>query len=48
VNCDSLNIEGDVYFEGDVTIKDSVSIKNSHSSPAIIKKGTVIDQDLIF
>jgi UTP--glucose-1-phosphate uridylyltransferase len=48
VNCDSLNIEGDVYFEGDVTIKDSVSIKNSHSSPAVINKGTVIDQDLIF
>ena len=48
VNCDSLNIEGDVYFEGDVTIKDSVSINNRHVSPAIIKKGTVIDQDLIF
>jgi UTP--glucose-1-phosphate uridylyltransferase len=48
VNCDSLNIEGDVYFESDVTIKDSVSIKNSHDSPAVIKKGTVIDQDLIF
>jgi UTP--glucose-1-phosphate uridylyltransferase len=48
VNCESLNIEGDVYFEGEVTIKDSVSIKNSHSSPAIIKKGTVVDQDLIF
>jgi UTP--glucose-1-phosphate uridylyltransferase len=48
VNCDSLKIEGDVYFEGDVTIIDSVSIKNSHTSPAVIKKGTVIDQDLIF
>jgi UTP--glucose-1-phosphate uridylyltransferase len=48
VNCDSLNIEGDVYFEGDVTIIDSVSIKNSHDSPAVIKKGAVIDQDLIF
>jgi UTP--glucose-1-phosphate uridylyltransferase len=48
VNCDSLNIEGDVYFEGDVTIKDSVSIKNSHDSPAVIKKGTTIDKDIVF
>ena len=48
VNCESLNIEGDVYFEGDVTIKDSVSIKNSHASPAVVKKGTVIDKDINF
>ena len=48
VNCDSLNIHGDVYFEGNVTIEDSVSIKNSHDSPAVIKKGTVIDQDIFF
>jgi UTP--glucose-1-phosphate uridylyltransferase len=48
VDCESLLIEGDVYFEGDVTIKDSVSIKNSQDSPATIKEGTVIDQDLIF
>jgi UTP--glucose-1-phosphate uridylyltransferase len=48
VNCESLSIEGDVYFEGDVTIKDSVSIKNSHASPAVIKKGTVIDSDITF
>ena len=27
VNCETLNIEGDVYFESDVTIKDKVSIK---------------------
>ena len=48
VNCDSLSIEGDVYFESDVTIKGSVSIKNSPSSPAVIKKGTVVDGDIIF
>ena len=47
-NCDSLRIEGDVYFEGDVTIKDSVSIKNSHNSPAVIKKGTVLEGDITF
>ncbi|MGD9078017.1 MAG: UTP--glucose-1-phosphate uridylyltransferase [Desulfobacterales bacterium] len=48
VDCESINIEGDVYFEGDVTIKGSVSIKNSQDSPAVIKKGTVIDSDIIF
>ena len=48
VDCKSINIEGDVYFEGDVTIKDSVSIKNSQDSPAVIKKGTVIDKDINF
>ncbi len=48
VDCESLSIEGDVYFESQVTIKGSVSIKNSHKTPAVIKKGTVIDQDLTF
>jgi UTP--glucose-1-phosphate uridylyltransferase len=48
VNCESLSIEGDVHFESEITIKDSVSIKNNQNSPAVIKKGTVIDQDLIF
>jgi UTP--glucose-1-phosphate uridylyltransferase len=48
VNCESLSIEGDVYFEGNVTIKDNVSIKNSHASPAVIKKGTVIEGDIVF
>ena len=48
VDCKSINIDGDVYFEGDVTIKDSVSIKNSQDSPAVIKKGTVIDKDINF
>ena len=48
VNCESLDIEGDVYFESDTTIKGSVSIKNSQTSPAVIKKGTVIDKDLFF
>ena len=48
VNCESLIIEGDVHFESEITIKDSVSIKNNQNSPAVIKKGTVIDQDLIF
>jgi UTP--glucose-1-phosphate uridylyltransferase len=48
VDCESLLIEGDVYFEGDVTIKDSVSIKNSQDSPAVIKKGTLVERDIVF
>ncbi|UCF92222.1 MAG: UTP--glucose-1-phosphate uridylyltransferase, partial [Desulfobacterales bacterium] len=47
VDCDALAVEGDVYFESDVTIRGSVLIKNSRSSPAVIKKGTTIDRDLI-
>jgi UTP--glucose-1-phosphate uridylyltransferase len=48
VNCESLSIEGDVYFESDVIIKNNVSIKNSRSSPAVIKKGTVLEGDINF
>jgi UTP--glucose-1-phosphate uridylyltransferase len=48
VDCESFSIQGDVYFEGNVTIKEAVSIKNNLNTPAVIKKGTVIDQDLIF
>ena len=48
VECESLRIEGDVYFESPVTIKGSVSIKNRHKTPAVIKKGTLIDSDLVF
>ncbi len=48
VDCDSLTIEGDILFEKDVRIKGSVSIKNSQPFQAVIKEGTVIDQDLIF
>jgi UTP--glucose-1-phosphate uridylyltransferase len=48
VNCESLNIEGDVHFEDQIVIKGRISIKNRLRSPAVIKKGTVIDQDLIF
>jgi len=48
VNCESLVVEGDVVFEGNVTITGRATIKNSASAPAVIKKGTVIDGDLIF
>lgn len=47
VDCDSLIIEGDVLFEKDVKIVGSVRIANRKPSQAIIKAGSVIDQDLI-
>ena len=47
VACDSLTIEGDVVFEKDIGIKGSVMIKNTQPSQAVIREGTVIDQDLI-
>jgi UTP--glucose-1-phosphate uridylyltransferase len=48
VDCDTLTIEGDVGFEKDVTVKGSVCIKNQQKTRAMIKAGTVIDQDLLF
>jgi hypothetical protein len=39
-------IEGDVLFEKDVRIKSEVKIKNIKQFHAVIKEGTVIDQDL--
>jgi UTP--glucose-1-phosphate uridylyltransferase len=47
-DCESLSIEGDVYFEDNIIIRGRVSIKNRLKSPAVIKKGTVVDQDLVF
>ena len=48
VDCDSLDIEGDIYFENRVVITGGVSIKNTQRAPARIKKGTIINSDLIF
>jgi UTP--glucose-1-phosphate uridylyltransferase len=47
VDCDALIIEGDVLFEKDVKIKGSVAIKNTSQTQAVIKAGTVVDQDLM-
>jgi UTP--glucose-1-phosphate uridylyltransferase len=47
VDCDALTIEGDVFFEKGVKIKGSVRIANRQQSQAIIKEGTVLDQDLV-
>ena len=47
VDCYSLSIEGDVLFEKDVRVEGSVTIKNSQPLHAVIREGTVIDQDLV-
>lgn len=48
LNCQSLSVVGDVCFENNVTVKGRVVIENKRKSQAILKKGTVIDRDLIF
>ena len=46
VGCQSLTIKGDVRFEADVTIKGDVTITNPRRHPAVIKAGTIIDEDI--
>ena len=46
VDCESITIIGDVYFEENVTFKENVTIKNRQNAATIIKKGTVIENDL--
>ena len=46
-DCDALTIEGDVLFEKNVRIRGSVTIKNTQPLQAVIREGTVIDQNLI-
>jgi UTP--glucose-1-phosphate uridylyltransferase len=45
-DCDGLTITGDVHFEREVAIRGTVSITNRTGQPAVVKAGTVIDQDL--
>ena len=45
VDCESLTIIGDVLFEENVKIKGNVVINNSDKFQAVIKKGTVIEED---
>jgi len=48
VECASLDVSGDIFFEGDVVIKGRVVVKNQSNTPAVIKQGTVIENDLLF
>ena len=46
IACDSLTIEGDVFFEKNISIKGSVTIKNTRRHPHTIKNGTLIDRSI--
>ncbi len=48
VTCDSLTVIGDVHFEGEVTISGRVCLTNRSNTPAIIKRGAIVDRDLVF
>jgi UTP--glucose-1-phosphate uridylyltransferase len=48
VDCDSLTIRGDVRFESDVTVKGKVVIENNGKTRAVIRRGSVIEKNLIF
>ena len=47
VDCESITITGDVYFEENITLKGIVKIKNRQNVAAIIREGTVIENDLV-
>jgi UTP--glucose-1-phosphate uridylyltransferase len=48
VDCESLTIEGNVFFEKNVTIKGNVTIKHTENSKAIVLEGVTIDRDVSF
>ncbi len=48
VECEFLQVIGDVYFEKNVKITGNVVITNRGRSRAVIKKGSVIDGDITF
>ncbi len=48
VDCESLTIEGDVFFEKNVIIKGNVAIKNTGASSAVIEEGAVIEDNISF
>jgi UTP--glucose-1-phosphate uridylyltransferase len=48
VNCESLEIQGDVFFEDNVVIKGRVIIRNNTDAPMVIKQGSVIEDNTRF
>ena len=48
VNCESLEIQGDVFFEDNVAIKGGVIIRNNTDTPMVIKQGSVIEENTRF
>jgi len=48
VECESLEIKGDVFFKDRVVIKGRVAIRNATDAPVVIKQGSVIEEDVCF
>jgi UTP--glucose-1-phosphate uridylyltransferase len=48
VDCESLDIKGDVIFEKNVRIVGKVKIENKSNKQAVIEEGKVIDSDIIY
>ena len=48
LDCESLTIEGDVFFEANVTLKGNVIIVNRNPHREILRAGSVIDRDVSF
>ena len=46
IECESLTVIGDVYFEKNVRIRGNVVITNRGRARAVIKKDSVIDEDI--
>jgi UTP--glucose-1-phosphate uridylyltransferase len=46
VQCTHLRLKGDILFEGGVTIIGDVTITNNNARQAVLKAGTIVDQDL--
>ena len=47
IECESLSVEGDVFFEADVVIKGRVKIKNTIKTPMMVPAGSVVDNEQI-
>ncbi len=48
IECESLDVQGDVVFEKGVTVKNRVRIRNTRSQPAVIAGGSVLEKDMEF
>jgi UTP--glucose-1-phosphate uridylyltransferase len=48
IECESLVVNGNVFFEKNVKVKGAVVITNRGRSKAVIKRGSVIDRDINF
>jgi UTP--glucose-1-phosphate uridylyltransferase len=46
IDCETLSVEGDVYFAENVVIKGRIRIHNPGPAPAVIPAGTMIEADL--